>query len=205
MGQQKNRFVLVFILFVVPMVLHSQEYLRTTYSTDDGLVSSTIHDSAPPLLELLHLDASGMKFPLNRDITLEYHQNDLTFYFRGISVIDEKAIRYNLKLEGFDREWVRGFQTPNNQYRYTNVAPGKYRFYIQAVNSLGEKSGILSSGTITVKNPFSQTAWFYILVFFLVLFIIFFIANFISKRRLASRLEEEVRQRTRELEASEKY
>jgi PAS domain S-box-containing protein len=159
----------------------------------------------PPLLELLHLDASGMNYPINRDIKLEYHENDLTFYFRGISFIDEKAICYNLKLEGFDREWVRDFQTPYNQYRYTNVAPGKYRFYIQAVNGLGRKSGILSSGTITIKKPFSQTVWFYILVFFLVLVIISFIANFISKRRLASRLEEQVRQRTRALQASEKY
>jgi PAS domain S-box-containing protein len=160
--------------------------------------------NTPPLVKLLHLDASGMKYPLNRDITLKYHQNDLTFFFRGISFIDEKAIRYNLKLEGFDREWVRDFQTPYNQYRYTNVPPARYRFYVQAVNSLGIESRTLSSGIITIQRSFFQTLWFYFLLFFLLLVIIFFIVNFISKRRHASRLEEQVRQRTRALEASEK-
>jgi PAS domain S-box-containing protein len=158
-----------------------------------------------PLLELLHLDASGTKYPLNRDITLKYHQNDLTFYFRGISFFDEKAFRYRLKLEGFENQWVNDFQTPYNLIRYTNLPPGNYRFYIQGVNSLGIESPTLSSGMITIKKPFQQTAWFYFLLLFFLLLIIFLITNFISKKRYASRLEEEVDRRTQELERSEKY
>jgi PAS domain S-box-containing protein len=181
---------------------------RVWIGTDSG-VSCYYRDREqskhiPPLLELVHLDASGIKYPLNRDNTLKHYQNDLTFYFRGISFINEKAMRYNLMLEGFDRKWVRGYQTPYNQYRYTNVPPGRYRFYVQAVNSLGKKTGILSSGIITIRRPFFQTVWFYFLLFFLLVVIIFLIGNFILKKRSASRLEEQVRQRTRALEASEK-
>jgi PAS domain S-box-containing protein len=158
----------------------------------------------PPLLELLYLETRGSQYPLDRDLSLKYLQDDLTFHFRGISFIDETALRYNLKLDGVDQQWLTGFRAPNNQIRYLNVPAGNYRFYIQAVNNLGIKSPILSSGAITIEKPFFRTLGFYLLVALSILLLIFLIANFITKKQYALHLEEQIHQRSRQLEASEK-
>ncbi len=158
----------------------------------------------PPQLELLYLDAAGTTYSLERDIALEYHQDDLIFYFRGISFIDEKAVRYNLKLAGFDRQWSTNIHPTNNQVRYTNLPPGNYRFYVQAVNKLGIKSPMISSGVITIRKPFFHTWWFYSVLSAAIGFLIFFVAHFISKRQYTIHLEEQIRERTRRLEESEK-
>jgi two-component sensor histidine kinase/ligand-binding sensor domain-containing protein len=158
----------------------------------------------PPQLELLYLDAAGTTYSLDRDITLDHHQDDLIFYFRGISFIDEKAVRYNLKLEGFDQQWSANIRPANNQIRYTNLSPGNYRFYVQAVNKPGIKSPMMSSGVITIQKPFQQTWWFYFLIFLGLLLLVYFAANFISKKRYAAKLEEQVHNRTEQLESSER-
>ncbi|NIM16474.1 MAG: PAS domain S-box protein [Candidatus Aminicenantes bacterium] len=159
---------------------------------------------APPVLELLHVEAAGIRYSLNRDNVLEYNHDDLTFHFRGISFVDEKSLKYNLKLEGFDDHWTNEFQSPNNQIRYTNIPPGNYRFHIQAVNSLGIRSDILVSGIITIKKPAFQAGWFYFMLIVVLVFLIILITNFVSKKRYAFQLEEQVRQRTQQLEVSEK-
>jgi PAS domain S-box-containing protein len=159
---------------------------------------------APPVLELLHVEAAGNRYPLNRDNVLEYNHDDLTFHFRGISFVDEKSLKYNLKLEGFDYHWTDEFQAPTNQIRYTNIPPGDYRFHIQAVNSLDLRSDILISGLITIKKPAFQAGWFYFIFIAVLVFLIILITNFVSKKRYAFRLEEQVKQRTQQLEVSEK-
>lgn len=106
----------------------------------------------PPQLELLYLDAAGTTYSLDRDITLDHHQDDLIFYFRGISFIDEKAVRYNLKLEGFDQQWSTNIRPTNNQVRYNNLSPGNYRFYVQAVN-LQIISSLLDLQADTLEIP----------------------------------------------------
>jgi PAS domain S-box-containing protein len=158
----------------------------------------------PPLLELLYLEVSGSKYPLDRDHVLEYSPGDLTFHFRAISFIDEKSLTYNFKLEGFDDHWTTDFHSPDNHIRFTHVPAGNYRFYIQAVSSAGVVSDIIFSGMITVKKPASRTWWFYFLFFMVLSVLIFLITNFFSRKRYALRLAEQVRQRTRQLAVSEK-
>lgn len=162
-----------------------------------------IEKTVPPLVELLYVDASGVKHPLDSPVSLEYHQSDLTFYFRGISFTDENALTYRVKLEGYDTSWVRNFKSVNNQVRYTNISPGHYAFHLQAVNSDNIKSAVVSSREITIANPFWGRWWFYLITFpVLVLFLSAF-ERYISKKRYAARLEAQVRQRTEQLEASE--
>jgi PAS domain S-box-containing protein len=107
-------------------------------------------------------------------------------------------------LQGIDWEWLIDYPVQQNQIRYLNVSPGKYRFHVQAVNSLGIESPILSSGLITIKRPFYQTWWFYLLVLAVVVLLIFLTATYISRKRYAAHLEEEIHRRTRQLEESER-
>jgi len=160
----------------------------------------------PPLLELLYLQVPRQthQYPLNRHHSFEHDLDDLVFHFRGISFIDETAVKYDFKLEGIDRQWITNYQSPDNQIRYFNVPPGTYRFHMQAINSLGTKSPIISSAFITIKKPFFETWWFYSILIVMIVLLILFIANFISKRRYAAHLEEQISERTKQLEASEK-
>jgi PAS domain S-box-containing protein len=161
-----------------------------------------IEKTVPPLLELLYMDASGYRYPLDRPVHLDYHRNDLTIYFRGISFSDENALKYRVKLEGYDTAWISNFKSDNNQIRYTNISPGHYTFHIQAVNSSNIRSAVVSSREITIANPFWGTWWFYLITFpVLVLFLSAF-ERYISKKRYAARLEIQVKQRTEQLEVS---
>lgn len=157
----------------------------------------------PPLLELLYVDASGFKHPLDKPVSLEYHRNDLTFHFRGISFTDESALRYRVKLEGYDSAWIRDLKIVNNQVRYTNLSPGSYTFHVQAVNGIGVGSGMISSHEIKVGNPFWGSWWFYLITFPLLVVFLSAFERYISKKRYASRLEVQVRRRTEQLEVSE--
>ncbi len=156
-----------------------------------------------PLTQWLYLDASGTRYALDQENTLPANENDLTFYFKGISFINEPSITYRLKLEGFDTKWSSQSQSAGNQVRYTNVAPGKYRFHLRALNTDGVASPILSSGTITVKKPFSQTLWFYLVISGALSTLFLSIHYAISRKRRAVQLENQVRLRTRQLEESE--
>ncbi|MCP5102510.1 MAG: PAS domain S-box protein [bacterium] len=158
-----------------------------------------------PLMELLYLETSGEQHPLAHPLALKYFQNNITFRFRGISFIDEKALKYHIKLEGYDNNWIRNFKANDNTVRYTNIPPGRYTFHIQAVNGAGIESDIVSSHLITIKKPFRQTPWFYLLILLGVGTLFFNINRSLSKKRYAAQLERQVRQRTNELEESRRY
>lgn len=157
----------------------------------------------PPRLEFLHLDASGVLHPLDRKNRLNSHHNDLTFYFRGISYIDENELIYSYKLDGFDPDWTTRARDFGNQVRYTNLPPGQYRFNIKVARPSGETSPTLSSASILIKKPFHQSVLFYLIIGSVGLLLFLFVLTYINKRRHAHQLEQEVRQRTHQLEESE--
>lgn len=162
-------------------------------------------EPVPPLLELVGVETSGVMHPLISPVSLTFQQNDLTFNFRGISFSDEKNLRYHLKLEGYDNHWIQDFHSMDNQVRYTNLSPGRYTFHIQAVNSSGLKSRIVSSNVITIKNPLWKTPLFYLLMVIILAGLFFNTAKYLSKKRYAAHLEQQVNERTRELEESRTY
>jgi signal transduction histidine kinase/ligand-binding sensor domain-containing protein len=120
-------------------------------------------DLPPPTLELLHIEVAGEKLPLDKVNKLSYLRKTFIFHFRGISFIEEKTIRYRFKLEGYDNDWLFENRPYTQQIRYTKLSPGKYKFYIQAQNSLGCWSAIKSSEFIIIRNPFWSTLWFRII------------------------------------------
>lgn len=160
----------------------------------------------PPTMELLYLKASGTRVPLDTrtaaPITLESDQNDLTFVFRGVSFLDEKATHYQLRLEGYDHAWIQNYRSSDNQVRYTNLPAGRYRFHIRSVNSVGVRSAIVSSGFIRVKKHFRQTPWYYLLLLSVFGGLVFLLTRQLSHRRYARRLEIQVSERTLQLETT---
>lgn len=159
----------------------------------------------PPLVELLYMESPGLRHSLDRPLTLDHQQNDLTFHFRGVSFIDETATTYHIKLDGYDSSWLRNFKAPNHRIRYTHIPPGRYVFNIVTVNSAGIESRTVSSAEIVITPPFWRTPWFYLLVLLGIVGLAFYTSRYISGMRHAQQLETQVRERTRELEESQNY
>jgi len=58
--------------------------------------------SPAPILRLLYLETVNQQYPLTSPVSLAAMDNTLTFHFRGISFVDEKAIRFKTSLQGYE-------------------------------------------------------------------------------------------------------
>jgi PAS domain S-box-containing protein len=165
------------------------------------------HINWKPKLRLLYLEAEHRKIPidpLNPPVQLNYKTNTLIFHFRGVSFLDETAIRFKHKLEGFDRDWLDEHYPFKQVIRYSNLQPGQYRFHLKVKNSLGVWSDTEISPEVVILEPFYKRWWFSLLVFLLVVFILYAIFRFFLERRHAVLLEKQVEERTHQLQAVEK-
>jgi len=57
----------------------------------------------------------------------------LEFYYTAVSFIDPQRIRFKIKLEGYDRDWMDMENLRNTTY--TSLSPGQYTFKVMACNS----------------------------------------------------------------------
>ena len=124
----------------------------------------------------------------------------LDIYYTAVSFIDPQGIKFRVKLEGYDDDWVDVGGQRNAVYN--GLTPGRYTFKVAAYND-----GIWSAETVLLsfylRPYFYQTIWFYIIAILFVLAAVFSLYH-IRVGRLKARekeLNELVRSRTVELEA----
>jgi ligand-binding sensor domain-containing protein/signal transduction histidine kinase len=84
---------------------------------------------------------------------------DLEFEFTALSFVAPQKVRFKYKLDGFDREWIDAGTA--RTARYTNIAPGAYRFRVMACNNDGLWSQTGASFGFYLRPRFYQTYWFY--------------------------------------------
>ncbi len=103
-------------------------------------------------------DSAARWSPVPAHLELPYHQNQLTFEFVGISHRNPDAVRYQWKLDGFDREW-----SPRGDDRmavYSNLSPGEYTFHLRSFNEDGVADSSLAGVRFVIAPPFWETWWF---------------------------------------------
>ncbi|MCU0289726.1 MAG: ATP-binding protein, partial [Acidobacteria bacterium] len=124
----------------------------------------------------------------------------LDIYYTAVSFINPQGIRFRVKLEGYDDDWIDAGGQRNAVYN--RLTPGHYTFKVAA----GRQNGIWSADEATfsfyLRPYFYQTLWFYIIA---VLFVLAAAFSFYHIRvgRLKARekeLNELVKSRTVELE-----
>jgi PAS domain S-box-containing protein len=160
-----------------------------------------------PKLRLLYMEADNGKIslaPSDPPVQLNYKTNTLVFHFRGVSFINEKAIRFKHKLEGFDKEWLDEHYPFKQMIRYSNLPAGRYRFHLKVKNALGVWSDPATSPELVIPDPFYKRWWFFLLVFLSAVIIFYSIFRFFLEKRHAALLEGQVEERTNQLQASEK-
>ena len=159
-----------------------------------------------PVARLMALEVNGVEREVNCRLVLNHDENFWNLSFYGNSFLDEDVMRFRVKLEGFDTQWVEGEALSNREIRYTNLYPGAYRFHIQAANLEGQWSAVVSSAPIIIRHPFWQSYWFYAFAILSLAGLFYLGMHYVADRKHAKNLETLVEERTRQLaESEEKY
>lgn len=135
-------------------------------------------------------------------ITLNYTENFLNFEFAALDFTSISKNQYAYKLEGLDEEWIS--IGSKNYANYTNLAPGKYTFYVKGSNNDGVWNTNGKKLEIEIIPPFWQTWYFRIVAVLLVSIIIatIFFYRISSIKKNKKQLEVLVQSRTNELSIS---
>lgn len=110
--------------------------------------------------------------------------------FVGLSFAPGELLRYQYKLEGADRDWSASSE--QRSINYANLAPGRYRFFVRAINSDGITSPQPGIVSFTILPPLWQRWWVLLLAVLSVALV-----GYIVHRSRVTRLIELERVRTR--------
>lgn len=133
--------------------------------------------SSPPVF-IGGLRISGVNIPLSElgetsvsQLELDANQNNIQIDFFALAFGVNEASNYQYKLEGSDTDWSP--LTTQRSINYANLAPGSYRFLVQAVSSDGTLSLSPASVIFKILPPFWRRWWFISLAALLVASVIF--------------------------------
>lgn len=163
----------------------------------------------PPWVRLLFLEVPGKTIPLEAVETLKApyklasEENNIAFHFKGISFLDERRVRFQTWLEGFDSQWSEELHPYRQMVRYRSLPPGRYRFHLRVRNALGIWSDPVTSPGVIIQKPYYQQWWFYLLILVCAGIVSTAIYQYFYQKRYSARLAKEITERTRQLRASE--
>jgi streptogramin lyase len=105
----------------------------------------------------LYSDSAREKLPAEHELAFDH--NNISFDFVGIHFTIPEKIRYQYKLDGFDKSWSNSGE--NTAANYTNLEPGDYTFLVKSANneSVWNKEAI--PFYFTIRPPYWETWWFY--------------------------------------------
>jgi len=156
--------------------------------------------SVPPVV-LESVIADGKIYLPGSKITLAPGTERLDLHYTALLLGAPQSLVFRYRLEGFDREWIDA--TQDRFARYTNLAPGNYRFLVESSlkgTKISSKPAVLE---FSLKPFFYQTRAFFLLC--LAAFMTLIVAAFVLRVRASKRRELQlltiVTERTSELEA----
>ncbi len=111
----------------------------------------------PVVIEEIVADRKRIASSLAAD--LPPGSGELEFHYTALSLAAPEKIRFQYKLEGFDKEWIDAGS--RRIAYYTNIPPGRYRFRVIASNNDGVWNREGASLDLHLRPHFYQTYWFY--------------------------------------------
>jgi len=168
---------------------------------------------APPVvltdLLLFNVPArQGAKSPLHKPIwgtdslTLTHNQSIFTLEFAALSYAAPENNRYRYRLAGLENDWNE-VDSRQRLATYTSLPARKYVFELQGSNNDGVWNPKLTTLAITILPPWWASGWFRILAGLAIAALVFtaYRSRIRSLQLAGIRLEAQVAERTRELEA----
>jgi signal transduction histidine kinase/ligand-binding sensor domain-containing protein/DNA-binding response OmpR family regulator len=164
---------------------------RLWFATDKGLLMidplkiKEKRQAPPVVIEEMIID--GEAFLIREPLIIPPGKKRLEFHYTGLSLVKSRQIKFKLKLEGYDSDWMDAGHARSTTY--TGLSPGGYTFRVTACNSDGVWNQEGASLSFYLKPYFYQTTWFYLLVVLSVLLLAFSIYRF-RVRQLKTREKE---------------
>lgn len=122
------------------------------------------------------------------DIVLDYEDKVFTLHYGALHFVNRKNIIYRYKLENFDKEWIEAGEKQN--VTYTNLSPGKFTFWAEAINEDGITSENKLKINIIIKAPFYKTSFFNFLMLLIVGLITYVYFSLKRKTKIAMKEKE---------------
>jgi PAS domain S-box-containing protein len=180
---------------------------RIWIGTEDGV---SVHrgepDPAPPpapLVAVTAIEAGDRSYASDHALELPHDRSTLTFRFRAVSWLDERAIAVRCRLDGLEEAWSAELPPRTREVRYVNLPPGRYLFRVQAANAAGAWSEVATSSPVTIRRPLWTEWWFRLLAALGTVLAAAAAVKLAVRWRYAHHLESEVARRTAALRESE--
>lgn len=90
-----------------------------------------------------------------------HKKNFITISFSSLQLSQPKTVRYKYLLQGLNEEWIEMNNT--GKINFTSLPPGKYTLLAKVTNAQGEWSSEKKLVHFSIKPPYWQTWWFYLL------------------------------------------
>jgi ligand-binding sensor domain-containing protein len=123
---------------------------------DPASISRTVRDPPPVVIEDFVYDRNAVS--LTEPVELPPGRGELEFHFTALSFQAPERNRFKYELEGVDTDWIDA--GTHRSAHYNNIYPGKYRFRVQACDSLGVWNIVGASLAFRLQPHFWQTRWF---------------------------------------------
>jgi ligand-binding sensor domain-containing protein/serine phosphatase RsbU (regulator of sigma subunit) len=144
----------------------------------------------------LYSDSVNHKTGMPNGLSLDHQNDHLSFSFIGISTTIPEKVRYRYMLGGVDKDWSP--PTDKTDITYSGLAPGAYVFKVIACNNEGIYNKVPVTFQFTIKPPFWQRTWFYLICILLVIFGFYIYVKLRTKKLENEKklLEDKVAERT---------
>jgi signal transduction histidine kinase/ligand-binding sensor domain-containing protein/DNA-binding response OmpR family regulator len=163
----------------VGVVTIDPRHVKADYPPPPIIIDKVIVDG-----ESIHIDEKEIN---SKPLELGPGKKRLEFYYTAVSFINPRKIKFKLKLEGYDHDWLEMGTTRITTY--TGLAPGNYTFRAVACSPdrIWNREG--ASFSFYLQPYFYQTTWFYLLVI-LVLLLAGYSLHFYRVRHMKAREKE---------------
>lgn len=115
------------------------------------------------------------------EVLLEHDENSFAIGFTSPTFFQPTKIRYQYKLEGFDKGWIN-LQSETKRVNYTNLDFGTYTFRVRASSNHQVWTDETIDLRIKILPPFWQTPWANILYVIALVTALYFIRRAIIQR-----------------------
>jgi ligand-binding sensor domain-containing protein/signal transduction histidine kinase len=165
--------------------------LNEMVTTFGKVLSHAQLDSMRKQYANVRFDSISGFYPIPQNLLLPYEDRNLTFNFAAIEPTMPKQVKYQYKLEGYDKDWSP--MSNGTTAVFGNIPEGKYTIKLKAFNPYGALSQ--TEYSFQILPPWYRTWWAYGFYSFC-----FLVAVYIFDRIARRRLIDRERARTREKE-----
>lgn len=175
-----------------PSLLRSRDG-RLWFATSNNVAtidpSQIYRNPVPPPVLIREVLLAGKQLAIDgaRELSLPKGSNQIAIPFTALSLSIPERVRFRYRLVGLDKEW----QDPGlrREAYYTNLAPGHYRFEVNAANEDGVWNTEGAALEIDIQPAFVQTSWF-LLIMILAVALLGYAVYMLPVRVITRRLQE---------------